>query len=333
MNSGRSDSSADNRETASTQQYGSTSTPRESYMGGGQYTGGGFDGSQTSDDAFRDIISVVDTGDLGSEQANIESNIAATSFSPESTLAPDIVREQYLTNQYPTLSQQEIEKGITNKGEIIDEKVKKDSLIEKTFDLYTQFGLIPNALKLGSSILNNISDVSKSLQNKVIAYDLQNKLEKAYQSPTFDPFVPDANVTQLEQDLKSAKAGEFSQQEYQDRYAPQMNNMGEERGGDAERQLINTLTPYVPYAISDTIPQESIVANYFANLDTNNQSTLSSSLETSYNNAKTNINNLLGIMPTNQQFGYSTQPYGLLNRTNVASNPFNINYLKNIGLI
>jgi len=56
-------------------------------------------------------------------------------------------------------------------------------------------------------------------------------------------------------------------------------------------------------------------------------------LQTSYNNAKTTINNLLGITPPSQQFGYSTQPYGLLSSTNMASNPFNIDYLKQRGLI
>jgi hypothetical protein len=60
---------------------------------------------------------------------------------------------------------------------------------------------------------------------------------------------------------------------------------------------------------------------------------LSSSLQTSYNNAKTTINNLLGITPPSQQFGYSAQPYGLLSSTNVTSNPFNIDYLKRLGLI
>jgi hypothetical protein len=60
---------------------------------------------------------------------------------------------------------------------------------------------------------------------------------------------------------------------------------------------------------------------------------LSSSLQTSYNNAKNTINNLLGITPLSQQFGYSAQPYGLLNSTNMASNLLNIDYLKQRGLI
>jgi hypothetical protein len=76
-----------------------------------------------------------------------------------------------------------------------------------------------------------------------------------------------------------------------------------------------------------------MVNQYFANMGTMGQQPLSSNLQTSYNNAKTTINNLLGITPPSQQFGYSTQPYGLLSSTNVTSNPFNIDYLKRLGLI
>lgn len=207
--------------------------------------------------------------------------------------------------------------------------VEQESLLENVIDLYQQYSPLNLALNLGGSLLDSLGDVSKSLQNKAIAFDLQNRLEKAYQDPTFDPFTPDANVTQLEQDLKSAQAGEFSQQQYQDRYAPQMNNMGEDRGGDGERQLVNALTPFAPYAITNTTPQQSMVNDYFANLGMGQQP-LSSSLQTSYNNAKNNVNSILGV---NQQFGYSTTPYGLLSSTNLADNPFNIPYLQQRGLI
>jgi hypothetical protein len=99
-------------------------------------------------------------------------------------------------------------------------------------------------------------------------------------------------------------------------------------GGD----VINNIVSQAPYLISGSTPQESMVNQYFANMGTMGQP-LSSSLQTSYNNAKTTINNLLGITPPSQQFGYSAQPYGLLSSTNVTSNPFNIDYLKRLGLI
>jgi hypothetical protein len=208
--------------------------------------------------------------------------------------------------------------------------LEQPNLIEKAFDLYKQYSPLGIALKLGGSLLDKIGGVSKSLQNKAIAFDLQNKLEKAYQSPTFDPFSPDASVTQLEQDLARAKAGEYSQQEYQDRYAPQMNQTDQ---GGSERDAMNQLTPYAPYAISGQTPQDSMVNQYFANMNMSQGSPLSSDLQTSYNNAKNSVNSILGITPTNQQFGYSAQPYGLLSSTNMADNPYNIPYLQQRGLI
>ena len=187
-------------------------------------------------------------------------------------------------------------------------------------------------MNLGGSLLDSLGTASKSLQNKAIAFDLQNRLEKAYQDPTFDPFTPDASVTQLEQDLARAKAGEYSQQEYQDTYAPQMNQMGISTGGDGgERAIQTALTPYAPYAITDTTPQQSVVQDYFS--DFNLGQSISSGLQTDYNNAKNNINSILGVTPLSQQFGYSTQPYGLLSSTNMAANPFNIDYLRTRGLI
>ena len=97
-----------------------------------------------------------------------------------------------------------------------------------------------------------------------------------------------------------------------------------------ERDAVNQLTPFAADAIGGTTQQPSMVNQYFANMNMNQGSPLSSDLQTSYNNAKNNISSILG---TNQQFGYSAQPYGLLSSTNMADNPFNIPYLQQRGLI
>jgi hypothetical protein len=120
------------------------------------------------------------------------------------------------------------------------------------------------------------------------------------------------------------------------------NTISQEREGSG-RDAITNIVSQAPYLISDTVPQPSMVNQYFSTLGMGGQTSsssvpqigqpLSSSLQTSYNNAKTTINNLLGITPPSQQFGYSAQPYGLLSSTNVTSNPFNIDYLKRLGLI
>ena len=293
---------------------------RESYGAGGQYGGGSTSSSSSNAGGG---------GDGNREQYAAQTQYQAPSPAPSG--GGDSAREQYLTTQYPTLTPLEIEKGITDEGQIIDEKVQQESLLGNIVDLYQQYSPVGKILDLSGSILSTIGDASTSLQNKAIAFDLQNRLQKAYQDPTFDPFTPDASVTQLEQDLAKAQAGDFTQSEYESRYGVDTSDT-ESRGGDGERALRTALTPYAPYAITGTTPQESMVNQYFANLGMNNQP-LSSSLQTDYNNAKTNINSLLGILPPSQQFGYSTAPYGLLSSTNLASNPFNIDYLQQRGLI
>jgi hypothetical protein len=97
--------------------------------------------------------------------------------------------------------------------------------------------------------------------------------------------------------------------------------------------LYNQAQVELPNIISNTTPQDSMVNKYFDNMLMTQGSPLSSDLQTSYNNAKNSVNNILGITPPSQQFGYSAQPYGLLSSTNMANNPFNIPYLQQRGLI
>ena len=93
---------------------------------------------------------------------------------------------------------------------------------------------------------------------------------------------------------------------------------------------------YVPQTTPTTqTPQSdgSMVNQYFSNLNMGGQYSLSSDLQTSYNNAKSSINNILGINQQSQQFGYSAQPYGSYSRTDLTNNPYYIDYLKQRGLI
>ena len=104
--------------------------------------------------------------------------------------------------------------------------------------------------------------------------------------------------------------------------------------GDNDRDVMNRIAPDAPYIMNpDLTRPDSVAQEYFNNMNMTQGSPLSSDLQTDYNNAKTNVNSILGITPTSQQFGYSAQPYGLLSSTNMTANPFNIDYLKKRGLI
>jgi len=99
-------------------------------------------------------------------------------------------------------------------------------------------------------------------------------------------------------------------------------------GGGGDNNVQNLLS-----SIFSQITPDSMVNEYFSNMGTNQGSSLSSNLQTDYNNAKNSINSILGITAPTQQFGYLAQPYGLLSSTNMADNPFNIPYLQQRGLI
>jgi len=98
-------------------------------------------------------------------------------------------------------------------------------------------------------------------------------------------------------------------------------------GGD-EREAMNQLTPLAANVVGNTTPVNSMVNNYFANL--NNQGT-TSDVQTAYDQAKANLNMIL--TPTNQQFGYSAPISGGFTMANLSNNPYNIDYMKNRGLI
>ncbi len=104
--------------------------------------------------------------------------------------------------------------------------------------------------------------------------------------------------------------------------------------GDNDRDIMNRIAPDAPYIVNPNLTRpDSVAQKFFNNMNMTQGSSLSSDLQTDYNNAKTKVDSILGITPPSQQFGYSAQPYGLLSSTNMAANPFNIDYLKKRGLI
>ena len=99
----------------------------------------------------------------------------------------------------------------------------------------------------------------------------------------------------------------------------------------SETTAIEELIPQASYMVGNTTPVESQVDKWFANnqagtgLDPNYLST--------YNTAKAQIANTLGMVDTSNQFGYSATPYGGLTAQNLTTNPFNIPYMQQRGLI
>jgi hypothetical protein len=101
------------------------------------------------------------------------------------------------------------------------------------------------------------------------------------------------------------------------------------KGGGNEQDAFTRSN--APYQVGQTAPQESMVGNYFANLNNTNLGISQDYLNT-YNAAKTKMANTLNMTPPNQQYGY-TNTYNdtyarKMNNTNVF-----YNYLNEQGLI
>jgi hypothetical protein len=242
----------------------------------------------------------------------------------------------------PNYSSSEIEKGYTDTGEILSNVNGK--FMTKA-DMYNT-GIIAKDPATGKDVMGNktidpqTGDIIENPANATFIENFQNLPN--YIPPT----------------LRFLMAGGKSLNNYMDRSGFMGFNEAGQRGllgnaalgygqsrdsnvplsnfntGDSNRDLMNRVAPDAPYIVNPNLTRpDSVAQQYFNNLTMSQSSPLSSSLQTSYNNAKTTINNLLGITPPSQQFGYSAQPYGLLSSTNVTSNPFNIDYLKRLGLI
>ena len=98
-----------------------------------------------------------------------------------------------------------------------------------------------------------------------------------------------------------------------------------------ETTALEQLIPTASYAIANQTPEESQVDKWFANNPTGTG--LDPNYMTTYNTAKANIAATLGMVDTSNQFGYSSDPYGGLTAQNLATNPFNIPYMQERGLI
>ena len=86
----------------------------------------------------------------------------------------------------------------------------------------------------------------------------------------------------------------------------QINNLGNSDNRDLQTQIVSK----APFILTQTEEIPSVVNEYFANANIGQQ--LSSDLQTRYNSAKSNINNILNIQSVEDQYGFVRQP-NLLN--------------------
>jgi hypothetical protein len=240
------------------------------------------------------------------------------------------------------ITKDQLEAPATLQSQVIDERSPFQRGFDNTLDFFKDGGIL-------GSLLRGFSPMSEALQQKAMTFSLNKRLSNIYKdNPDFEDYesvseIPGeigSKVQDLESDLQGVRDGTFKQSDFTAKYGsgdttnpldasfdPNSLTRGE------QQDLQNLFTPELAYSVSGQTPQSSMVNQYFNNMNMTQGSSLSSDLQTDYNNAKNSVNNILGITPPSQQFGYSAQPYGLLSSTNMADNPYNIDYLKQRGLI
>ena len=165
----------------------------------------------------------------------------------------------------------DLPRGVTRNPELPPGVDPNKQVVDKGFweqvgDFMQEGGLWGKAFQLGGDVLSKLGEFSSGLQKKAMTYSLNKKLKSEYQKHTFDPFTPDAHVTELENDIKAIERGDFTQSDFNEKYgAPTIDTR---EGGD-NRDFMNYIAPSAPYEVSGTTPIESQAAKWYSNLGGN----------------------------------------------------------------
>ena len=310
-----------------------------------QYGGGSYDSSQNVSDrgtGFTYGANSPTVPDNDNYQDRIQRIASGTEpgFRPQDEQPFGLSKEEAF--RQGRITKDQYEAPATLESQYVDERSPFERGFDTVLDYFKGGGLL-------GQIGKGISSFSEGLQEKAISFSLNKKLSDIYEAnPDFEDYesldeIPGeigSKVRDLESDLQGLRDGTFKQSDYTAKYGsgdvtnpldaafdPNSLSRGE------QQNLQNLFAPELAYAVSGTTPQDSMVNQYFANMGMTQGSPLSSNLQTDYNNAKNSINSILGILPPSQQFGYSADPYGGLMASNLTTNPFNIDYLRRLGLI
>jgi len=326
------------------------------YSGGGgsggredrdsQYTGGGYDSSKNVSGRETGFTYGAGSPTVPENNDNYQDRIQRISTGVEPGFRPQDEQPFGLSKEEAyrqgRITKDQLEAPATLQSQVIDERSPFQRGFDNTLDFFKDGGIL-------GSLLRGFSPMSEALQQKAMTFSLNKRLSNIYKdNPDFEDYesvseIPGeigSKVQDLESDLQGVRDGTFKQSDFTAKYGsgdttnpldasfdPNSLTRGE------QQDLQNLFTPELAYSVSGQTPQSSMVNQYFNNMNMTQGSSLSSDLQTDYNNAKNSVNNILGITPPSQQFGYSAQPYGLLSSTNMADNPYNIDYLKQRGLI
>ena len=208
------------------------------------------------------------------------------------------------------------------------------NIVQKAIDLYLEYGIIPNAVRLGAEGLAKLGEFSSELQAKAMTSWFDDRLKKIYdenqdledyESIDEIPGKIGDKVREYESRLEGIKKGTYTQTNFTTDYGVKTTD------DDGDRQYQNLITPYASYAVAGQTPVDSMVNKYFSNLNNSNLGISSDYLST-YNTAKANIANTLNMTPNTQQYGYGNTFNDNYARSMTSANPF-FDELTSEGLI
>jgi hypothetical protein len=216
----------------------------------------------------------------------------------------------------------------------------KKSKIDQIKEFFQSGGVIGNIAK-------GFEPMSKAIQAKAMTWSFNKKLKNIYEdNPDFEDYesldeIPGEigeKIRNYEKDLQGVKDGTFTQKDYTAKYGsgdatnPLDASFNPATLKDNDRQeLENLFASELSYAIGDTTPQNSIVNEYFANMNNQNLGINSAYMDT-YNKAKTNMAAKLNLTANTQQYGYNNTFQNNYGRSMDMYNPF-FNELTDQGLI
>ena len=253
--------------------------------------------------------------------------------------AEDYRRQQNQTNTPPTVIE---EPTFTGEGYDSTNTFEKPESKIKTF-----FNDVKDYVMSGGLIGEAFNKFGTPIQKKMMTYSLNKRLEKIYKdNPDFEDYesldeIPGeigSKVVDLEKDLQGVRDGTFTQNDFTKKYgsgdATNPNDKSFNPVTLRENDIADLETYFAPELadiIGGTTPQESMVNEYFANINNNNLGINSAYMDT-YNKAKSDMAAKLQLTNNTQQYGYAPFPYQNNSMTMTSANPF-FDELNNQGLI
>ena len=244
--------------------------------------------------------------------------------------AEDYRLQQNQTNIPPTVIE---EPTFTGEGYDSTNTFEKPENKVKTF-----FNDVKDYVMSGGVIGQAFDKFGKPIQKKMMTYSLEKRIDKISNKKDFHPGAYGYKIQDLQKDLQGVKDGTFTQNDFTKKYGSgDVTNPNDKfYNPDALREnditdLETYFAPELADIIGGTAPQESMVNEYFANINNNNLGINSAYMDT-YNKAKSDMAAKLQLTNNTQQYGYTPYPYQNNSMTLTSANPF-FDELNNQGLI